>query len=1418
MADSLFDKRYRYDHIYPRGRSGETLRAVDEQDADRPVVIKRPAALDAPPIRAGQEVSIANERRALKQLSGHPVLTSLVGEGQFMVGGTAHQYIVMERASGMVVADAVLELNAIGERLPMLEILIIVDMLLDLLALAHGKGIVYNDVDAKHLFWDRDAYRLKVIDWGNAVFLEGDEMTPQGISRQTDIYQVGQLLYYLVTGGRRPDVPRDAGADFSADFGDDARRIHSRMQEIISRALHPSVRMRYPTIAALRADLTAFRQPLEKERNSAVASIAERLQRDDLSKNDLRALKTALETALQQDPGFPAARDAYNTIQDRLRDLAVEADLDAVRIYMEAGSWQRARDLLQQIQERAGSQTVSLISFLLDVCDTLLEKQTNGTPILQKALQHVFQAQLAQAVRTLMLEVPADDRQYRVQWLIAERISSHYPDVLLLRPNLYRLASSLEQLEAQGYPAPEPRQMLSSIEKTLETLSAANIDLPGLRDGYRSVVEQLTLVNPILQTFAFQHQFSSRQLTLNALDRALNAAMALTDAMHVIGRQATASPRDALNALDTSRAIDPTNPVWNDVEFLLKKLYERLQACQTYVPAADGSDLQGWLKTTQEELAPFTTRLFDDLLAKMVRDLDLAETVWEGYREAVIRGDRATALELIEDATSAVSTISPTLSAWFKHLHVVIEGATYIERHSIPNPIGRTLADGWEAFDRGRLSDAERLGQQAYENAQIPAEYEAARRLQDLGALTREWVERNGVNNPQRTQAILNEIDKRFSADEKGVIDNFTAQMPSVETYLKAMSRGLVEVFASSSTGALRLLYLRYVLLSALEVHENLMADGEFWREAAVRTLGDNGARHPAMRALDEFTQRKKDLNTAQQLFGRINGRHILPDLESIRRQLETNPQNKLLASGIQSLRDLELALRDWSDGDFRNAGLKLETVLKGINDLEKAAGFTLTTYRAWVMELLAAAAELLVQFRETRGILEQRPDDPDHRVYDCFHDMVRVTAQRLGDDYAGTLRTWRDTYDQFLQAYTADERRSRRLERMNELFRAMFIDRHPAYGLYRHWYDVLERSPEFPAPPTADPTPRIAEASAPDIDEIRTRYAEPRGPNPSRRMRRLVMIAVPIVVLLALGSAALLAALNQPGAAVVLTITATLLSAPDATPSEGVSVAVMANTDAPAEPTEAASPTAAVATRTRVPATPTPTTPAPTTPAPSPTPTTPAASPTSTATAAPSATDTPTVPSATSLPAEGVTGVVDVLSTVSQSQNANFDPEVFIPIEGGYRMGRGTAGQGEIIAVVMPASVMNSAFGNNAPARIRRMDVEMTLRTINPNLVNADDVFFGSYWQAEGGDERVGIRVEVVNQTVINLYRLVDEQATFLSQRSVNAVIVRLRMERSLENGSVSLYYNDELLGEPVPFLSPDAAVQPAVFVRDGG
>ena len=126
-TESLFDNRYRYDYIYPRGRSGETLRAYDTQDQDRPVVIKRPAPQDAPPMRAGQEVSIRNEKQALERLSGHSVLAEIRGSGSFRVGGQTHEYIVIDLARGEIVENMVLELAQQGHYLPELETLIIID-------------------------------------------------------------------------------------------------------------------------------------------------------------------------------------------------------------------------------------------------------------------------------------------------------------------------------------------------------------------------------------------------------------------------------------------------------------------------------------------------------------------------------------------------------------------------------------------------------------------------------------------------------------------------------------------------------------------------------------------------------------------------------------------------------------------------------------------------------------------------------------------------------------------------------------------------------------------------------------------------------------------------------------------------------------------------------------------------------------------------------------------------------------------------------------------------------------------------------------------------------------------------------------------------------------------------------------------
>jgi tetratricopeptide (TPR) repeat protein len=1367
-----------------------------------------------------------NERRALQRLAGHPVLTELLGEGQFFVGGTHHQYIVVERAQGLIIGELVLELNKSGDRMPELEMLVVIDALLDLLHTAHAREIIYNDVDAKHLFWDRETYTLKVIDWGNAVFLDGDEATPQGISRLTDVFQVGELLYFIVTGGRRAEVPRDVADEFRIDFGEDSRRVHSRLQEIISRALHPVTRLRYPSITSLRTDLTAHRAPLERERNAAVVTVAERMRRDDLSMSDLRTLRTMMEPVIKQDPGYPPAREAYNGIVDRLRDLSVEADLDAVRIYMQNCRWSRAQELLHDLRSRAGTRTGGLMDLLSDMAAILEENQIETLPDpIMLCVTQLFDGMAGTAAETLLDDVN-DPRQRALQWQLAERISSHIPEVLLLRPNLYRIHTAMEQLAANGYTVTELSTILAQIDHTLDDLAGSGLNLAVLRDGYRSVVEQLSALNPLLQTFAAQHQLSTRQVPLNAIERALNAAMALADGMHVIGKQAVSSPRDALNALDSSRMIDPSSMIWGDLEELLDRLYDRLQNCQTYIPAADGGDLQEWLESTRDRLRPFQERLFDEALATSLRSVDSATRAWQTYQETVLQGNRERAVAALSKASELFVNFSPTLSQWFRQLGTVVEGANYVERHALPGGLGRALADGWAAFDRGRLADAEHLGQQALEIARSESGRLAASRLQDLSRLSREWVERNGVSSDSRTRALLEALSSLFTEEEWQTRRSFETQMPSIETYLKAMTRGLVSSYQTTSTAALRLLFMDYVAQGALDIHDGRLEDGEFWRDAAIKTLADTGERHIAVRTLDEFIVRRRDLIEAGTIFTTLNGKQALPQLQEMRRKLENNVQARLLAPGIQSLRDLEVALRDWSDGDFRAAGLKLDEAIKRIAEAQTSAGLDLSGYRAWLMELMEAAARLVVQAREMRTVIDRRPDQPEEIVMRVLRNQVVVTGQMLGESYAATLRQWSDTYTQFVGIYTSDERRSKRLEKLNELFRAMFIDRHPAYSLYRHWYAVLEAQPEFVAPPTSDPMPRVESSAVPasayrSADDVV--IPDVTVPETRRRAlpRPLLFGGVGVIAVALLATVALMLGSGQPPA-IAVTITAT-----SATSETEVAVVVQP-TELPASATSTSADTAApsmLVTPTFIPTrepvivpTSTPSSTATPTLTATPTPVTPTATPTVTHT--PTHTLTPVPPTRTPLPEGGLSGRQDLLQVFSRASQLPFNPEMFSPIEGGFRLGTGLQTGGEISYITPPQQLLEEFFGENAAARIRSVEAEMALVTFNPAVLEAENatIFFGLGLESAADGNNIGLQIEAVSNTVINIFELTNNNPRFLRQRAVNAVIVRLRLERDPVNGDIVLYLNDEAIGQPVSFLPPDAPVLPVLFVKDGG
>jgi hypothetical protein len=465
---------------------------------------------------------------------------------------------------------------------------------------------------------------------------------------------------------------------------------------------------------------------------------------------------------------------------------------------------------------------------------------------------------------------------------------------------------------------------------------------------------------------------------------------------------------------------------------------------------------------------------------------------------------------------------------------------------------------------------------------------------------------------------------------------------------------------------------------------------------------------------------------------------------------------------------------------------------------------------------------------------------------------IVEVTARLLGDTYVVTVRGWRDTYESFLTVYTdTATRRSERLNRFNQLFRAMFIDRHPAYPLYRYWYDVTESAPEFPAPPTDEPTPQLTEEDEVYESEYRgSRYADkPDAPSRGEGLsqRRMILIgvgAVAIIVALVLivgvlnpnrsGSSipvtitdtptlnaagtqtALLIASATPASAVTETLNSALITptlpgtvvlvTPTLIPTTGQSVPQIVPT-LPSSATTVLLPTN-TATRT---STPLPTFTPSRTPLPS-------ASPTFTPTFTRTPKPTPTLPS------QGVQGQQDLLALASTLSNPAWNNEAFSLVTAldktYWRLGAGAGAgiEGDVIVIGLPVDVLETYYGNAAAARIRRVEADMTLTTFNPALLDSQQVFFGLLVQdAARPAQTAGFQVRLVQPGVVNLGQRAGNKVQTISQRSVPVVTVRVRLERDPNSGAITVFVNNEQLGQPIAFTRPDAAILPVLFVKNG-
>lgn len=1049
-TESLFDNRYRYDHIYPRGRSGETLRAYDTHNNDCPVVIKRPAPQDAPPMRAGQEVSIRTERQALERLAGHPVLTALYSSGTFRVGGHTHDYIVMDRARGQIVETMVLELAERDTYLPELEVLVIIDRLLDLLVHAHDKQVIYNDVDAKHLFWDRDTYQLKVIDWGNAVFLDEPGALPT-VSRATDIYQCGELLYFIVTGGNRLTVETsDDGETFFVNFGPDAERIPARLQSILTRAIHPDLQQRFSTLMELRHALNEYRAPLERERNAIVTHVHKRV-RPTASQDELDDLRSQLKAALALDPGFPEARQLDEEIVQFLAQIQFQADLDAIRIYFESGNWTRALALLHDLQSDV-AQNAPLLRFLIAAAAQLDELNLTPPPAgFLAALDSLFDGDAPTASQTLLTTEDTRRPAQLAHWLLAEHLAVHMPDVTLLRPHLIRLRHELSS-------APDAEDVITLLDAVEDQLQRVPLSgLTGLQVIYQETGAILTTMEETLETTSAQRNAEAQETALASIIRARRATQTILTHLDNVGNNAYSDPTRASAALQRAAMINPTATHFSTLHDYFDEVHQAITALSQFRPRANGTNLMTWFEDVQEFIQPYLDDLPDPQLHETAGAVQHAAKLWVTVINYLALGRRQPTVDVLRQAADTIRPFNETLAAWFGTLANRLPDAAHPERLSPNEGLADKLIEGWKAWDQGNGVGAIELGKQAHALATTDGERLAANRLRRLGELLDQWASAGGSENQQATDRAETEVLATLLTEEERERRTFAEQMPNTSLYLRAMSRGIVAFMHQSSSGGWRALYLHYVLRGMLALFDEQLEEAEFWREVSSKSF-DRARTHRAFQILDRALTSRLLIQKAQQA---LNAVTRPGDLDTVQQAINIPLAGDILGGLEQALHLIDDALRNWSDGEFYTTRQALDDALQHTTEAIEHAQLSIAPFVNWLTVLRDAAAEL----QQARLSIEQgavtTSEVVDPALAEAHKQIVAVTQRMLGADHVHQVRQWNEMYQAVLETYTTLRlTRAEKLAAFSRHFASLFINRHPAYPLFRHWEDVIEQLP----------------------------------------------------------------------------------------------------------------------------------------------------------------------------------------------------------------------------------------------------------------------------------------------------------------------------------------------------------------------
>jgi eukaryotic-like serine/threonine-protein kinase len=271
----LIADRYELEELVGSGGMSTVFRARDLQ-LDRRIAIK---ILHQHYLDDAEYVErFRREARAVARLS-HPNIVTVIDRGE----DEGRQYIVFEHVEGENLKELVVRTG----RLPVRRALELALAVADGLAFAHGHGLVHRDVKPQNVLLSREG-DVKVTDFGIARSLDvehgvtqtgtvlgtGEYLAPeqasgQPVSPATDVYSLGVVLWELLVG----DVPF-SGENFVAVALRHVNEPPPHLREVrpdasprlaaaVERALAKDPALRFPSMAALAAELRACLAELE---------------------------------------------------------------------------------------------------------------------------------------------------------------------------------------------------------------------------------------------------------------------------------------------------------------------------------------------------------------------------------------------------------------------------------------------------------------------------------------------------------------------------------------------------------------------------------------------------------------------------------------------------------------------------------------------------------------------------------------------------------------------------------------------------------------------------------------------------------------------------------------------------------------------------------------------------------------------------------------------------------------------------------------------------------------------------------------------------------------------------------------------------------------------------------------------------